>query len=189
MRRLRCLGMFLSRPSPRRLMRFPWLRIPFCGLNFNRQASCRHRGQAARCRSGGRASTGSRGAGVAVEWVGRVHGRSRTGAAARGASEWLPQQRWFGAKTRKIQSVRVVDWVELSEAQAPDGTAKGTDIRGQVAIRLALFFVEITYSAGPTDTYSVPLAVSNSFDADQQRVNFPLAFSPRLQHIWRICSI
>jgi maltose alpha-D-glucosyltransferase/alpha-amylase len=24
---------------------------------------------------------------------------------------WLPRQRWFGAKTRKIQSVRVLDWV------------------------------------------------------------------------------
>ncbi|MGA2559921.1 MAG: maltose alpha-D-glucosyltransferase [Terracidiphilus sp.] len=106
-------------------------------------------------------------------WAGFMAGRGPE--LLQGAlPEWLPQQRWFGAKTRKIQSVRVVDWVELSEAQAPDGTAKGTDIRGQVAIRLALFFVEITYSVGPTDTYSVPLAVSNSFDADQQRVNFPL---------------
>ena len=31
---------------------------------------------------------------------------------------WLPRQRWFGAKTRKIQSVRVIDWAELPAAIA-----------------------------------------------------------------------
>jgi len=98
--------------------------------------------------------------------------------------EWLPQQRWFGAKTRKIQSVRVVDWVELSEAQAPDGTAKGTDIRGQVAIRLALFFVELpTPPARLTRIVFHWQSVIRSM-LTNRGLTFRWAFSPRLQHIW-----
>ena len=37
--------------------------------------------------------------------------------------DWLPRQRWFGAKTRTIESVRVGNWVEL----APDDASGPAD--------------------------------------------------------------
>jgi hypothetical protein len=63
---------------------------------------------------------------------------------------WLPRQRWFGAKTRKIQSVHVADWVELPAGEP-------ADIPG-VSIPSALFFIKIAYADGPSDTYQIPLA-------------------------------
>ena len=85
--------------------------------------------------------------------------------------DWLPQQRWFGAKTRKIQSVRVMDWVEL-----PTATEGKLESQQNGATRApALFFVEIAYTAGPEDTYQVPLAVSASNQAERQRATHPLS--------------
>jgi hypothetical protein len=39
---------------------------------------------------------------------------------------WLPLQRWFGAKTRKIQSVHVVDWVELPARHSGQALPEGS---------------------------------------------------------------
>ncbi len=33
---------------------------------------------------------------------------------------WLQRQRWFGAKSRTIQTARVLDWVELPNAEVGD---------------------------------------------------------------------
>jgi maltose alpha-D-glucosyltransferase/alpha-amylase len=34
---------------------------------------------------------------------------------------WLPRQRWFGAKTRTIESLRILDWVEIPrDANKPE---------------------------------------------------------------------
>jgi maltose alpha-D-glucosyltransferase/alpha-amylase len=86
---------------------------------------------------------------------------------------WLPRQRWFGAKTRKIQSVRVLDWVDLpaaSPASVPDA-----DRSDGKTVAPALFFVEVAYSDGPADTYQLPLAFSNAAAADGLTSNNPLA--------------
>jgi maltose alpha-D-glucosyltransferase / alpha-amylase len=73
---------------------------------------------------------------------------------------WLQRQRWFGAKTRKIHSVQVVDWVELP---------------GESSISPALFFVEIAYADGPADRYQIPLAFSAGPDAGEVISNHPLS--------------
>jgi len=54
--------------------------------------------------------------------------------------EWLPRQRWFGAKTRAIASVEIVDWVALATA--------------------VMVVVEVLYAEGGVDTYQLPLAIA-----------------------------
>jgi maltose alpha-D-glucosyltransferase / alpha-amylase len=51
-------------------------------------------------------------------WSGLLTGQelSRIETALRA---WLPRQRWFGAKTRTIQSMRLLDWAQLPVTTAP----------------------------------------------------------------------
>jgi maltose alpha-D-glucosyltransferase/alpha-amylase len=55
---------------------------------------------------------------------------------------FLPHQRWFASKARRIQAVSIADWVEF------DGAAS------------ALVLVEVGYDSGPPETYFMPLAVT-----------------------------
>jgi maltose alpha-D-glucosyltransferase / alpha-amylase len=72
---------------------------------------------------------------------------------------YLPRQRWFGAKSRTISSVRILDWVELP------------------GISAALVFIEITYAdsveGAPPDTYQLPLALTTGAEADAIRAAAP----------------
>jgi maltose alpha-D-glucosyltransferase/alpha-amylase len=101
---------------------------------------------------------------LASGWLGMLagHGPALLEAAL---PAWLPRQRWFGAKTRKIQSVHVADWVELPAGEP-------ADIPG-VSIPSALFFIKIAYADGPSDTYQIPLAFSTGAEADDLSVNQP----------------
>ena len=51
--------------------------------------------------------------------------------------EYLPKQRWFGGKSRRISKVQVADWAEFAGA--------------------ALMFLQVEYEAGPRDLYLAPL--------------------------------
>jgi maltose alpha-D-glucosyltransferase / alpha-amylase len=73
--------------------------------------------------------------------------------------EWLPRQRWFGAKTRIIQSVHVRDWVELSLA-GQDESHDGPCAPPPGVVSAALLFIEIQYTTGTSDLYQLPLGVS-----------------------------
>jgi maltose alpha-D-glucosyltransferase / alpha-amylase len=87
---------------------------------------------------------------------------------------WLNRQRWFGAKNRSIQSVRILDWVELSAAEVVDGAGTSADNHpGTTAIPPALFFVEIAYAGKPTDVYQIPLAFSTGAEAEEIAANAP----------------
>src|SRR5712675_985880 len=55
---------------------------------------------------------------------------------------YLPHQRWFGAKSRTIKSVSVVDSAELPDLNA------------------ALVFLEITYDDDGTSVYQLPLTIT-----------------------------
>jgi trehalose synthase-fused probable maltokinase len=59
----------------------------------------------------------------------------------RSLAAFLPQQRWFGGKTRAIQKVAVEDFLPVSLER---GTA-------------TVILVRVEYSEGPADTYAVPL--------------------------------
>ena len=81
---------------------------------------------------------------------------------------WLPRQRWFGAKTRKIQSVRVIDWAELPAAVAANTIVPpSSDLPAASSIPPALFYFEIGYGDNVCDIYQVPLAFSAGADADE----------------------
>ena len=75
---------------------------------------------------------------------------------------WLPNQRWFGAKTRTIQSLRVQDWVEL-----PAGEDSSR------VLPPALFFVEVRYADDSVDQYQLPLAFSLGGEAEEPAANQP----------------
>jgi maltose alpha-D-glucosyltransferase/alpha-amylase len=83
--------------------------------------------------------------------------------------DWLPRQRWFGAKTRTIQALRVVDWVELPSSA--NGSDSPESAAGQVSS--ALVFLQIGYTDGTSDTYQLPLAYSTGSDAEELSVNHP----------------
>ncbi len=74
---------------------------------------------------------------------------------------WLPQQRWFGAKTRKIESVRIGSWAELAldGATGLDGFASAGST-GSASLPPSMFFLDVAYFDGPPDIYQVPLAVA-----------------------------
>ncbi len=87
---------------------------------------------------------------------------------------WLPRQRWFGAKTRKIQTVRVLDWAELP------AEANGTILPGEVApearsVPPALFYIEIGYGDNVCDVYQLPLAISAGTAAEEWTGKHPQA--------------
>jgi maltose alpha-D-glucosyltransferase/alpha-amylase len=82
---------------------------------------------------------------------------------------WLARQRWFGGKSRTIQSVRVLDWVELPLAEAADGAH---DAAGK-SIPPALFFIEIAYAGSPADVYQLPLAFSVGAEAEEVATGYP----------------
>jgi len=83
---------------------------------------------------------------------------------------WLLRQRWFGAKTRKIQSVRVLDWIELPTPTDAENMPSDT-LSARVRNAPALIFVEIAYSDGALDTYQAPLAFSCGPDAEDVSAN------------------
>ena len=87
---------------------------------------------------------------------------------------WLPRQRWFGAKTRKIQTVRVIDWAELPAAVAANTIVpQSSDLPAANTIPPALFYFEIDYGNSSCDVYQTPLAFSAADDADELTASHP----------------
>jgi maltose alpha-D-glucosyltransferase/alpha-amylase len=77
---------------------------------------------------------------------------------------WLLRQRWFGAKTRSIQSVEVSSWASIpigdgALSQPPSGESAG--IAQPDTLGAAIFILKIRYSEGLPDTYQLPLALSS----------------------------
>jgi maltose alpha-D-glucosyltransferase/alpha-amylase len=68
---------------------------------------------------------------------------------------YLSRQRWFGAKSRTISAIRILDWVELPTLPA------------------AIVFIQITYAESEPDTYQLPLALTTGPQADAVRANAP----------------
>ena len=101
---------------------------------------------------------------------------------------WLPLQRWFGAKSRRVRYARVLDWVELPAGDT--AVPEATDSPADRAIPLVFFYVEIGYADGPGDMYQIPLALSTKSVAADQVANhpqsivttFPTPFGPAVLH-------
>ena len=82
-------------------------------------------------------------------------------------ASWFPRQRWFGAKSRKIQAVRVLSWANLSR-----NGKHGSRLEPH-PIPPAIFVVEISYFEGKADVYQIPLAISIGSQADEVTTNHP----------------
>ncbi len=76
--------------------------------------------------------------------------------------KYLPQQRWFGAKSKSIRHVDVEDWVQMPGLDA------------------VLVFLRLTYADDSTDLYQLPLAISSGEDADRIRNSSPIAILANL---------
>ena len=76
--------------------------------------------------------------------------------------KYLPQQRWFGAKTKTIRQVDIEDWAQLSGVNA------------------ALVFLRLTYSDDTVDLYQLPLAISSGEQADAVRASAPASILANL---------
>jgi maltose alpha-D-glucosyltransferase/alpha-amylase len=84
--------------------------------------------------------------------------------------DWLPRKRWFGAKTRTIESVRVRSWVELPPRS--DGIIAGAASE-PAAMQLALFSFDVRYFEGLPDVYQIPLAISAGAALDEISAAMP----------------
>jgi maltose alpha-D-glucosyltransferase/alpha-amylase len=71
--------------------------------------------------------------------------------------EYLPKQRWFGGKARRIRSTRIADWTSLPDSKA------------------VLAVLEVQYERGEADTYLLPMALMFGKNADQLRETAPNA--------------
>ena len=81
---------------------------------------------------------------------------------------WLQRQRWFGAKTRTIHSVRALGWVEIpAHTTGTPGNSLSSGFARASSIPAALFFVEIDYGDAAPDTYLLPLAFTGTADAGE----------------------
>jgi maltose alpha-D-glucosyltransferase / alpha-amylase len=107
---------------------------------------------------------------VTAGWAGLLSGNALAQLES-ALPAWLLRQRWFGAKSRRIQSVRVLDWIDLSKAEdgVPASPTAGQIEAGNVLP--ALFFAEVTYFEGAPDIYQLPLAVSTGTGAEEVTAN------------------
>ncbi len=85
---------------------------------------------------------------------------------------YLQRQRWFGAKSRNISSVRILDWVEIPDSASPRSA--------EPAMNAVLTFLQVNYSEvdaatgqGTSDSYQLPLAVSTGAAIDALRASAP----------------
>jgi maltose alpha-D-glucosyltransferase / alpha-amylase len=88
---------------------------------------------------------------------------------------YLQRQRWFGAKTRTITTVRVLDSAPFPRNIA---TAKGSQApeAAKPAVggaNTALVFLELTYDDSTIDTYQLPLAIATGETAAALRESAP----------------
>jgi maltose alpha-D-glucosyltransferase/alpha-amylase len=71
--------------------------------------------------------------------------------------EYLPKQRWFAGKSRRIKSTRVVDWASLNASQS------------------VLVMIEVLFEGGTSDVYFMTLAITIGDAAEELRRTTPNA--------------
>jgi maltose alpha-D-glucosyltransferase / alpha-amylase len=143
----------------------PTAEEPSMGLNFETTESLASQGF-------------STPAGFAGGWAGffASAGTAMVGPALR---DWLPKKRWFGAKTRTIESIRVRNWVEMPNARSDDSISQVGSSESAV-IHPALVFFDVLYSDGKPDVYQMPLAISIGADLDDITTNHPESIVAKL---------
>jgi maltose alpha-D-glucosyltransferase / alpha-amylase len=108
---------------------------------------------------------------LAGGWAGFLASRGAT-ALQNALPAWLPRQRWFGAKARTIQSVRIRNWVEL-RPESGESSVRSVDSGDAHRILPALFFFEAVLSDETRSVYQVPLALSSGQEGDEVSATHP----------------
>jgi maltose alpha-D-glucosyltransferase/alpha-amylase len=72
-------------------------------------------------------------------WDGVLEGPSRQRLETQNFPQYLPKQRWFAGKSRRIKTTRILDWSPFNSACS------------------AVVFVEVQFDDGEPDTYLIPL--------------------------------
>jgi maltose alpha-D-glucosyltransferase/alpha-amylase len=83
---------------------------------------------------------------------------------------YLQRQRWFGAKSRTIASVCVIDSVPLPRGNAVAAqNSEALPRSGPSASACAIVFLELTYDDGMVDTYQLPLCITSGDEIERVR--------------------
>jgi maltose alpha-D-glucosyltransferase/alpha-amylase len=94
-------------------------------------------------------------------WESLMEGERRLVLESKFLPEFLGRQRWFGAKARKIEAIRLRDWVELAPGSV-------------------LTVLDVESAGGSSETYSVPLAMAFGAEGESVRNERPDAVVCRL---------
>ncbi len=86
---------------------------------------------------------------------------------------YLQRQRWFGAKSRTIASVHILDSAPLPRS-APRTVEGGPGAKANAAgSTCAIVFLQLTYDDASTDTYQLPLCISSGTASEAVRSSAP----------------
>jgi maltose alpha-D-glucosyltransferase / alpha-amylase len=88
--------------------------------------------------------------------------------------QWLPDQRWFGAKARVIRSVKLLHWAELTAHAEAGEFAAGN-------VPAVLLHVEVEYGDGTREVYQTPLALSTDGHAEKIATEKPRTIVAELE--------
>src|ERR1700683_691534 len=94
---------------------------------------------------------------AAAGWEGMLGGETGQRLAAGNFVDYLPKQRWFAGKSRRIKSTRIVDWITLRSSQS------------------VLVLLEVLFDTGRSDVYFLPLALSFAGAAEELQRTSPNA--------------
>jgi maltose alpha-D-glucosyltransferase/alpha-amylase len=89
------------------------------------------------------------------DWVGLLSGENRSYLEEKLLPAFLVRQRWFGAKSRLIHSVSLVNWGVFDDSKS------------------ALVLTDVTYRDGEAESYLLPLGMSFGFAAADLEARFP----------------
>jgi maltose alpha-D-glucosyltransferase / alpha-amylase len=93
---------------------------------------------------------------LAAGWESLMEPRTRAVLEAVVLPQYLPRQRWFGAKSRTLRSCRIADWVPLTRASG-------------------LAFCSVQYGTDEGEHYLVPMALAAGAEAERIRETAPNA--------------
>jgi maltose alpha-D-glucosyltransferase/alpha-amylase len=97
-----------------------------------------------------------------TDWMSVLEGNGRRELEETVLRNYLPRQRWFGAKSREITGTRIEDWAVFNQGES------------------ALVWVQVQYSEGDPDTYLVTLGLMFDKPAEELRKESPNAVLTRV---------
>jgi maltose alpha-D-glucosyltransferase / alpha-amylase len=92
---------------------------------------------------------------AAAGWGDILEGAGRLRLESVNLPEYIPKQRWFAGKSRRIKSTRILDWASLNSAQS------------------VLAMIEVQFESGTPDVYVTSLAMTFGDAAEELRRTAP----------------